>query len=68
MFIGCEQMQTDKIKETIPIGTRITEAMQKGIAHVLATDGHLNTSDYVRDIIRKDLEKRGLLAEQSIPA
>lgn len=56
-------MITEKIKETIPIGTRITEAMQKGIERVLATDGHLNTADYVRDLIRKDLEKRGLLTE-----
>ena len=54
-------MQTDKVKETISIGTRITEAMQKGIERVLATDGHVNTADYVRDLIRKDLEKRELL-------
>lgn len=60
-------MQTDKIKETIPIGTRITSAMQKGIERVLDTDGHVNTADYVRDLIRKDLEKRGLLNEP-IPA
>jgi hypothetical protein len=50
-------------KETIPVGTRITEIMQKGIEKVLTTDGHLNTADYIRDLIRKDLEKRGLLAE-----
>ncbi|MGA3290630.1 MAG: hypothetical protein ABSD42_10375 [Candidatus Bathyarchaeia archaeon] len=57
-------MQTERVKETIPIGTRITAAMQKGIEQVLATDGHLNTADYVRDLIRKDLDKRGLLNEQ----
>jgi Arc/MetJ-type ribon-helix-helix transcriptional regulator len=60
-------MQTNKVRGTIPIGTRITEAMQKGIDRVLATDGHVNTADYVRDLIRKDLEKRGLLTEP-IPA
>lgn len=35
--------------------------MGKGIEKVLLIDGHLNTADYVRDLIRKDLEKRGLL-------
>jgi Arc/MetJ-type ribon-helix-helix transcriptional regulator len=58
-------MITEKVRETIPIGTRITEAMQKGIDRVLATDGHVNTADYVRDLIRKDLEKRGLLNEKN---
>jgi hypothetical protein len=60
-------MITEKTKESIPIGTRITAAMQKGIEQVLATDGHVNTADYVRDLIRKDLDKRGLLTEP-IPA
>jgi Arc/MetJ-type ribon-helix-helix transcriptional regulator len=54
-------MQTEN-KETIPIGTRITEAMQKAIEQVLLTDGHVNRADYVRDLIRKDLENRGLLS------
>lgn len=49
--------------QTVPISTRITGSMQKGIERILATDGHLNTADYVRDLIRKDLEKRGLLTE-----
>lgn len=56
-------MQTEN-KETIPIGTRITEAMQKGVEEILLTDGHVNKADYVRDLIRKDLEKRGLLSEK----
>ena len=50
-------------KETVPIGTRITEAMQKGITQVLSSDGHVNKADYLRDLIRKDLEKRGLLSK-----
>ena len=57
-------MQTEN-KETIPIGTRITEAMQKGVEKILLTDGHVNKADYVRDLIRKDLEKRGLLSENN---
>ncbi len=59
-------MQTEKNKDTIPIGTRITEPMQKGIERILATDGHLNTADYLRDLIRKDLDRRGLLTENRI--
>lgn len=54
-------MQTSKVKATIPIGTRITETMQKGINQVLATNGYVNTADYLRDLIRNDLEKHGLL-------
>jgi Arc/MetJ-type ribon-helix-helix transcriptional regulator len=49
-------------KETISIGTRITKVMQKSVEQVLQTDGHVNKADYVRDLIRKDLEKRGLLS------
>jgi len=47
--------------ESIPIATRITGHMQKAIEKVLLADGHLNQSDYLRDLIRKDLEHRGLL-------
>jgi Arc/MetJ-type ribon-helix-helix transcriptional regulator len=54
-------VQTEN-KKTIPIGTRITEAMQKGVEQVLLSDGHVNKADYIRDLIRKDLEKRGLLS------
>jgi len=59
-------MQTQKNKETIPIGTRITRTMKRDLDKVLARDGHLNTSDYMRDLIRKDLERRGLLEEVSL--
>lgn len=55
-------MQTKK-ENTKPIATRVTETMEKAIQQVLQTDGHLNASDYVRDLIRKDLEKRGFLQE-----
>jgi Arc/MetJ-type ribon-helix-helix transcriptional regulator len=55
-------MQT---KESIPVSTRITETMQKAMDQILQTSGHLNTSDYVRDLIRKDLAERGLLEELS---
>ena len=55
-----EQKQT----ETITVATRITRPMFKGIQTVLATNAHINTADYVRDLIRKDLEKRGVNFDQ----
>lgn len=35
--------------------------MQKAMDKILQTNGHLNTANYVRDLIRKDLAERGLL-------
>jgi len=49
--------------ETIPIATRITKQIQGAIQKVLTTNAHINTSDYLRDLVRKDLAKRGLLDE-----
>ena len=48
-------------RESVPISTRITENMVAAIERVLQTNGHLNTADYIRDLIRKDLARRGLL-------
>lgn len=56
-------METQKDKGTLTVGTRITKTMKKDLEKVLASNGHLNTADYVRDLIRKDLERRGLLEE-----
>jgi len=53
-------MQTKKETETIPVATRITKPMLKGIQTVLATNAHINVADYVRDLIRRDLEDRGI--------
>lgn len=49
--------------QTIPVATRITEPMKEAIFRVLLTNAHINMADYIRDLIRKDLEKRGLLNE-----
>ena len=35
--------------------------MHLAMDKILQTNGHLNTADYVRDLIRKDLAERGLL-------
>jgi hypothetical protein len=58
-----QMQEKNRAKETVPVGTRVTEAMQKAIDKVLESNGHLNASDYLRDLIRRDLEKRGLLKE-----
>jgi Arc/MetJ-type ribon-helix-helix transcriptional regulator len=59
-------MHTSKKPEiqNIPVSTRITEPMQKAIEKILLINAHINTSDYLRDLIRKDLEKRRLLDDQ----
>lgn len=57
-------MQTKKEIETIPVATRITKPMLKGIQTVLASNAHINIADYVRDLIRRDLEDRGIKLEE----
>jgi len=58
-------MQTKKEIETIPVATRITKPMFKGIQSVLEINAHINTADYIRDLIRRDLEARGIKIEES---
>ena len=53
-------------KESIAVSTRVTETVQKAIDRVLQDSSHLNTSDYVRDLIRKDLENRGFLVRSGV--
>ena len=43
------------------ISTRVTESMAKAIDEVVNNDGHVNRADYLRDLIRSDLTKRGLI-------
>jgi Arc/MetJ-type ribon-helix-helix transcriptional regulator len=50
-----------KNESTTPISTRITSNMHQAIEKLLLSDGHLNIADYIRDLIREDLERRGLL-------
>jgi len=61
-------MQTSKNRvksdvQSIPVATRVTEPMFKGIQSLLAIDTHLNLSDYLRDLIRKDLKDKGVVFE-----
>lgn len=56
-------MQAKKEVETQTVATRITKPMIQAIQEVLASNAHLNIADYLRDLIRRDLENRGLLME-----
>jgi Arc/MetJ-type ribon-helix-helix transcriptional regulator len=56
-------MQTQKEITTIPISTRVTRPMYEAMIRLLRCNAHINVSDYVRDLIREDLEKKGALPE-----
>lgn len=43
------------------VSTRVTEKMAQTIDKLIETDGHVNRADYLRSLIRSDLEKRGLI-------
>ena len=46
--------------ELVSVGTKITKPMRRAISRILEVNAHANVSDYIRDLIRRDLEKRGL--------
>ena len=45
--------------ETVSISTRVTPRMAKAINDIVVHDRYISTSDYLRDLIRKDLNERG---------
>lgn len=51
-------MTVKKDFQNITVATRITKPMHKGILKVLETNAHVNMADYLRDVIRRDLESR----------
>jgi len=58
-------MKTQKSDvDTRTVSTRITRPMLKAIQTLLATNAHINIADYVRDLIRRDLEERGVLTKK----
>ena len=52
-----------KTIESTSVSTRITKHMHGAILELLEVNDHLNVADYLRDLIRKDLEKRGVSFE-----
>ena len=49
-----------KPPETYPISARVTLPMLTAIDNVIDSGKYLRVSDYLRDLIRKDLEERGI--------
>jgi Arc/MetJ-type ribon-helix-helix transcriptional regulator len=48
----------NKIKQ-VTVSTRITSSMLERLNEYLISDAHVSISDYVRDLIRRDLETKG---------
>jgi Arc/MetJ-type ribon-helix-helix transcriptional regulator len=53
--------QTEFEIESTVIATRITKPMYEALLRLLTLDAHITISDYIRDLIRRDLEQKGLL-------
>ena len=47
--------------ETLTVSTRITKPMYEALLRILTKNAHVTVSDYIRDLIRRDLEAKGLL-------
>ncbi len=45
--------------ESVTLGVRITKTMRDKILELLIVNAHVSISDYLRDIIRHDLESKG---------
>ena len=53
--------QTQFEIESTVISTRITKPMYKTLLKMLSLNAHVTVADYIRDLIRRDLEQKGLL-------
>jgi Arc/MetJ-type ribon-helix-helix transcriptional regulator len=42
------------------IGARVPEAVEREVWRIVATEGYKDISDYVRELVRKDLRARGI--------
>jgi len=51
-------MPDKKELQNITVATRITKPMHEEILGILASNAHVNMADYLRDVIRRDLESR----------
>lgn len=47
--------------ENAVVGTRITKSMYEALLKFMALDSHVTVSDYIRDLLRRDLEHKGFL-------
>jgi len=58
-------MTEKKEVETITVATRVTKPTFKRIQTILEINAHINIADYIRDLIRRDLEARGAKTEET---
>jgi predicted RNA-binding protein Jag len=61
-----ENMTQKSGVETMTVSTRITKPTQKALLGFLARDAHINVADYLRDLIRKDLERHGVKVLETV--
>ena len=52
-----------KRQQLYSLGTKITEEMKKALDAYLVKDAHVSPADYVRDLVRSDLKKKGFIDE-----
>lgn len=55
-----EDMTEKSVIETTTVSTRITKPTHKALLRFLVRNAHINVADYLRDLIRKDLERQGV--------
>jgi Arc/MetJ-type ribon-helix-helix transcriptional regulator len=48
-----------KEARNVVVGVRVTEKMGEAVAELLAMDAYVTVSDYIRDVLRRDLKQRG---------
>jgi len=49
--------------DTFVVSARVTASMLEAIEEVLDSGLYLRLSDYLRDVIRKDLQSRGIIID-----
>ena len=49
--------------ESVPVGTRVTKQVLEQIENLVEKGFYMDVSDYLRDIIRKDLKERKLIMD-----
>lgn len=52
--------------ENVVVGTRVTRPMYEALVKLLALDSHVTISDYLRDVLRRDLERKGFLKTEAL--
>lgn len=57
------EKREDQQKEcdNVVVGTRVTKPMFQAVLKCLELGSHITIADYLRDVLRRDLEARGFL-------